>query len=129
MSSRISSSTSWITPFRNILKLEGSRNFDNSAVVGGLDRFTQRWAEAIGAHFLGSPGSDLAKELLESTYSALSAAQRRQWSGQWLELLEADPPKEADTETTSAAGKSNPPGQESSSRMVMGKLLDVALIS
>ena len=47
MVSRPKSATSWTGPFLNILKLEESRAFDNTAVVGGLDKFTQRWSEGM----------------------------------------------------------------------------------
>ncbi|MCH8280612.1 MAG: ATP-dependent DNA helicase RecG [Chloroflexi bacterium] len=112
MSSRTSSSTSWITPLRNILKLEETRGFDDSAVIGGLDRFTQRWAEAIGAHFPDSPKSEVAKELLESNYSDMSEPERHLWADQWLDLLEADPPKETATETANGAPGIDEPAPE-----------------
>ena len=112
MPSRTSSSTPWITPFRNILKLEETHGFDDNAVIGGLDRFTQRWAEAIGAHFPDSPESEVAKELLESNYSDMSSPQRRQWADQWLGLLEAVPTEETTTEIAAGGGKPVLPGRE-----------------
>ena len=45
-------SQAWVAPLTKILELEDANGFADKAVVGGLDRFLQRWAESL-APFLG----------------------------------------------------------------------------
>ena len=49
MTSRPKNPISWVDSFWNILTIEESRGFDNKAVLGGLDRFIQTWAEEMAA--------------------------------------------------------------------------------
>ena len=77
-------SPAWRESLRNILELEESRGFDNRAVVGGLDKFLQRWSRAITSH-LGDP--DLAYQLTEPSYDLMSTDQRRHWVGSWRAVL------------------------------------------
>ena len=79
-------SPSWQDSFRNILQLEESRGFDNRAVVGGLDKFLQRWSQAMASH-LGDP--DLVHQLTESPYGLMSQEQRRLWVDKWRAVLDA----------------------------------------
>ena len=77
----------WLAPFLNILKLEEAKGFDDTAVVGGLDRFTQRWSQDITGQI-----SDvrLARLLLGSSYATMSAEQRARWAQEWQKLLSAE---------------------------------------
>ena len=77
-------SPSWQDSFRNILQLEESRGFDNRAVVGGLDKFLQRWSQAMASH-LGDP--DLVHQLTESPYGLMSQEQRRLWVDKWRAVV------------------------------------------
>ena len=79
-------SPSWRKSLRNILRLEESGGFDNRAVVGGLDKFLQRWSQAISSH-LGDPA--LVHQLTESSYGLMSPEQRRHWVSSWHEVLDA----------------------------------------
>ena len=85
MVSPSTSTSTWLGPFRNILKLEESRDFDNGAVVGGLDKFLQCWSPEIASD-LGD--SEQAHHLLHSAYAGMSSEQRAQWVNQWRVLSE-----------------------------------------
>ena len=65
----------------NILRLEQRKGLDDTAVIGGLDAFLQRWWDDIGAA-LGSRVS----------YAEMSAAERRQWSAETLAKIERKSP-------------------------------------
>ena len=84
MAARPTAPTSWVGPFLNILKLEESRGFNNTSVVGGLDRFIQRWSERI-VEDLG--GAEDCRTLLETPYIDLSRESRPRWVKQWQTLL------------------------------------------
>ncbi|NQW24008.1 MAG: ATP-dependent DNA helicase RecG [SAR202 cluster bacterium] len=71
---------SWADAFQNILKLEESRGFDNKAVMGGLDKFVQRWAEEMAAQASGVGDEAF---LLKESYDSMSAKVRAQWVEQW----------------------------------------------
>ena len=80
-------SPSWQDSLRNILHLEETRGFDNRAVVGGLDKFLQRWSQAMASH-LGDAA--LVQQLAEPSYGLMSPEQRRHWVGSWRAVLDAD---------------------------------------
>ena len=80
---------SWLDSFRNILSLEESRGFDNSAVLGGMDRFIQRWSREMADH-LSDP--DLARNLAQATYSSMSPEARSHWATRWHALLSRSEP-------------------------------------
>lgn len=79
---------SWMDSFRNILGLEESRGFNDSAVVGGMDRFIQRWSQDMAGH-LTNP--ELACHLAQATYSSMSPEARRDWAARWRSALAASP--------------------------------------
>ena len=56
---------------KKVLALEKSKGYRNTAVVGGLDRFLERWVEGQEAGSLIDP--------LPGEYAGLKAAQRRRW--------------------------------------------------
>ena len=75
------SARSRLDPFLNILKLEESKGFQNTAVMGGLDRFLERNASTI---------ADIAGDgdgIPSVPYSDMTPSQRREWVGQWLVRL------------------------------------------
>ena len=115
MVSRPKSAVSSIDSFRNILKLEASRDFDNSAVMGGLDKFTQLWAEELAAQ-VGDHA--LVRRLLRSSYSAMTGEERGRWAVQWGKLLDRDSAAVADAEPAKAAqapAKAKPPARDAPS--------------
>ena len=88
-------SSSWQDSLRNILRLEESRDFDDRAVMGGLDRFVHLWAEEIAAD-LGDP--PLVHQLTSTPYALMSENERRKWAGQWLAHLDRAPGSNGSTE-------------------------------
>ena len=62
----------WSDAFRNILKLEESRGFNNTAVAGGLDKFVQRWSSDMAGQATDS--SDAGNSRLESCGQVISGA-------------------------------------------------------
>ncbi|MFC1946214.1 ATP-dependent DNA helicase RecG [Chloroflexota bacterium] len=76
-------------PLRKILNLEEARGFNDSAVIGGLDRFLRNWAsQAVGV----LPTPELLRQLrrlgLESgRYAGINPQERREWAGALREFL------------------------------------------
>ena len=65
---------------KKVLSLEKSKGYKNTAVVGGLDRFLDRWMDGREADTLVQP--------LSRGYAELQAAQRREWVEDTLQALE-----------------------------------------
>jgi len=63
---------------RKILSLEQSKGCDNSAVMGGLDRFLRTLLERNGLP-AGSPVAQALRALPPGGYARLSKAERRRW--------------------------------------------------
>ena len=85
--------------FLNILALEESRGFDNTAVMGGLDRYLQTWTEEMTARL---SGLRTASDLLDNPYLGMTAEERGKWAGRWRDLLDGD-------SSGSDVGGSHPP--------------------
>ena len=83
---------SWHEVFQNILKLEDSRGFNDSAVTGGLDKFLERWSAEITsrAEEAGDPAA-----LLTTSYAAMPVEARSEWAARWQALLGGLPLPEA----------------------------------
>ena len=86
------SSPDWNEIFRNVIGLETRRGFNNSAVVGGMDRFRDRWRPEMEscAQSGGDAGGDEGF-LLRQNYGELPPAERQRWASLWLGLI-GDPP-------------------------------------
>ena len=86
---------SWTEAFRKILKLEESRDFNDSAVAGGLDKFLEWWSAEIAARAeeTGDPST-----LLPGPYTEMPAQARAAWAARWRELLDGPPPSVAPPE-------------------------------
>jgi ATP-dependent DNA helicase RecG len=78
-----------VEPLRKILKLEHTKGYLDSAVIGGLDKFLHRWAgQAIES--LTSPRllHQFHKlHLVDSNYASLTKQQRKQWVKGVLDFL------------------------------------------
>ena len=70
--------------FRKILMLEKSKGYDDSAVIGGLDRLLKRQASDI----IDTVGDSAASELLCVSYGQMAPSQRGEWVSRWLSRLE-----------------------------------------
>jgi ATP-dependent DNA helicase RecG len=76
----------WVTALRKILELEATRGFDNSAVMGGLDRFVERWSESITSYLADTEG---VRSLLQASYRQSSPRERVDWVERWILLLDS----------------------------------------
>ena len=100
MVSEPESTPGWLIPFRNILQLEEDRGFDNGAVVGGLDKFLQRWASDIVSYLDDSGAAD---RFFHTEYASFSPKERREWASRWRNLLAS---VSEDKEAPSSSGSS-----------------------
>ena len=92
----------WTERLLNVLILEDRRGYDDGAVIGGLDRFRERWQAEMRARASDSP--DVAF-LLRQSYAAMPKAQRQSWAERWKSLIEAG---EADSPATPAQPVTTP---------------------
>jgi ATP-dependent DNA helicase RecG len=76
-------------PLVKILELERKKGYDNSAVIGGLDRFLRKWTgqalESITSRQVLNRFHKL--HLADSRYTDLTAEQREQWVHDVLDFL------------------------------------------
>jgi len=76
-------------PLRKILELEDKKDYADSAVIGGLDRFLRRWSsqalESVTSPQLLSRFDKL--HLVNSDYASLTKQQRKEWAGNVLNFL------------------------------------------
>ena len=96
MASTPATASSWLQPFLNILKLEETHGFNDTAVLGGLDKFVKRWSKDMAGQ---AKDVRLARRLMADSYAALSAEERRNWAEQWRGILasgEEEPPPARD---------------------------------
>ena len=84
MTSRSKTAPHRLQTFLKILDLEESKGFDNEAVIGGMDEFTQPLAEEMAAY---TGDKELVQGLLKRPYSRLTMDQRRRWANRWREVL------------------------------------------
>ena len=96
---------SWLVPFLKILDLEESKGFDNDAVIGGMDEFTQPLADEMAAY---TGNAELVQGLLKRPYSRLTVDQRKRWANRWREVLN-DPPVGQAPEAPAGTVSSHPP--------------------
>ncbi len=92
--------------FLKILDLEEGRGFDNRAVIGGMDEFTQPLADEMVA-CMGD--TELVQGLLKRPYSRLTIDQRKRWANRWREVLNG--PLATQTEHVAAEKVSSHPPQ------------------
>ena len=89
MTQRGTSPPDWAEILRNVIELEAQRDYNNSAVVGGMDRFLERWHHQMAILIPAGPDSS---PLFQQRYAELSPVQRKQWAKLWLGLIENGAP-------------------------------------
>ncbi len=78
-----------IEPLRTILKMECQRNYANTVVIGGLDRFIHKWARETKSK-INSPkllSSFNQLQLLDSNYTVWDIHRRKTWVKEVLDWL------------------------------------------
>ena len=68
-----------------ILAEESRRGYDNRTVIGGLDKFRERWQAEMTACAGETPD---AAFLLRQSYAGMPPEQREAWAEQWTRLIE-----------------------------------------
>ena len=86
MTSRDSSALLLLDSFRKILRLEQTKGFRDTAVIGGLDRFL----EGLAPHIVSVPENHDLAGLLSESYGHLSSSRRQEWVNRWLARLEGE---------------------------------------
>ncbi len=86
---------------RKVLDLEQKRGYEDSAVFGGLDRFLRNWSGQAAAAVITPHLLRRFRKIFNQSYASLTAAKRREWIREVLDLL-------ADIEGK-VGGKASPP--------------------
>jgi ATP-dependent DNA helicase RecG len=75
---------------RKVLALEASRGYDNSAVIGGLDRFVKNWATKV-AQFIADRRilSDFEHIFYKTYYHDLDSTERKKWIERATQFLDS----------------------------------------
>ena len=87
---------------RKILELERSRGYGDSAVIGGLDRYLERWVGTAPPPSGDAPPAP-------TSYSALDAGQRQEWVQRMLHWLD-DEDQEGPVAAATATAVDDPLG-------------------
>ncbi len=67
-------------PLHKILELEQKKGYDNTAVIGGLERFLKNWAGQVAEAIPDQSLLQRFRRLIAKTdYASLSISQRREW--------------------------------------------------
>ncbi len=75
-------------PLLKILELEQKKGYDNTAVMGGLDRFLKNWAGQAAAIIPERRLLSRFRQLVtKADYASLSEEQRRDWASSVLSLV------------------------------------------
>lgn len=94
-----------VAAFRRVLQLESERGYQNKTVVGGIDRFLDRWRSDLTDAELRRLSTSLTTTLAQRNYESLTKQQRERWAYEALaaltdqeslslqELIEDDPAK------------------------------------
>ena len=74
---------------RRILELEKAKGYDDSAVIGGLDKFLLRWSERVKQNISQPKLLRRFNQLVPAKpgYATWDSSKRREWSAQLLSLL------------------------------------------
>ena len=120
-----------IKPLRKILELEHEKDYADSAVIGGLDRFLRRWA-GQAMESLASP--QLVKRfrqlhLIDSDYASLTKQQRKQWVDEVLHFLSEVERGEGEKSEAKVAPVASKPssGTRKSQRIAVKQSLDSSI--
>ena len=114
MTTQSQSPPQWVELFRKILELEKLRDYNNSAVSGGVDRFLQHWSEAITGYL---ESSSQALALVQVNYAQMTPEERENWASQAQRRLyipafseePRDPPTPPPAAAPASQGPSTPP--------------------
>ena len=98
-----------VAAFRRVLQLESERGYQNQAVVGGIDRFLDRWRSDLTDVELKQLSTSLTSTLAQRNYDSLSKQQRERWAYEALAALD-------DQELLSLQGSAEGPATTSTTK-------------
>lgn len=84
-----------IEPLRKVLELEHKKGYEDSAVIGGLDKFLRHWSSQVIGTITNRQLLSRFNKLLKPDYASMTKQKRKQWTSDVLALL-------ADAEHTAA---------------------------
>lgn len=113
-----------IKSFLKILTLEQRKNFDDTSVIGGIDKFIKTWEKEIRESFAELPSVD---KLLSRTYGRMEMQERQDWINTLLELLSE--PKLLPTSLPNTSNQSGEDRLSSSREISSAKLTGAGLDS
>jgi ATP-dependent DNA helicase RecG len=73
---------------RKVLELERRRDYNDTAVIGGLDRFIQNWSAQARASITGPRALGRFRRLFRGGYAAMDVERRREWVREVLAFLD-----------------------------------------
>ena len=73
---------------RKILDLEKQRDYADSSVFGGLDKFLRNWSAQAVESVIGTALLRRFHRLFDSSYTSMSREKRRQWISDVLSFLD-----------------------------------------
>ena len=116
-----------VEPLRKVLELEHKKGYEDSAVIGGLDRFLRNWTgqviESITNPQLLNRFHKL--KLVNPNYASLTKQQRKQWMSNVLEFLaEAEQVALEKSEAKLTPIVSSPPSTPRVQRTVVTQSID-----
>jgi ATP-dependent DNA helicase RecG len=78
-----------IERLRRIIELESKKGYDNTAVIGGLDKFLVKWAKDNLPELTSPPRLRRLREIYPTSfsYAALSPSERKKWAAALLAFL------------------------------------------
>jgi ATP-dependent DNA helicase RecG len=92
---------------RKILDLEKQRDYADTSVFGGLDKFLHNWSTQAVASVVNQALLRRFHRLFNSSYTSMSREQRRQWISDVLSFLD-DMENKDNAKASSAVGKVQP---------------------
>jgi len=95
---------------RKIIELEQKKDYDDSAVFGGVDRFLRKWTEQASASITGPGLLKKFRRLFNIKYALFSPEQRRKWAESVITFLdEVESPGSQKAAVKPGKSKSSPP--------------------
>ena len=75
-------------PLRKILALEREKDYDDSAVFGGLNKFLNNWSEQAVESVSNPKTLKSFRKLFQTDYASMTVEQRKEWATSVLDFLD-----------------------------------------
>ncbi|MBM4432521.1 MAG: ATP-dependent DNA helicase RecG [Chloroflexi bacterium] len=77
-----------VEPLHKVLELEHKKGYEDSAVIGGLDKFLHHWSSQTVGAITNRQLLRRFNKLFKTNYASMTKQQRKQWASDVLEFLE-----------------------------------------